>query len=331
MIDRARLASRGSAKLPAAMPHSMDPRQVTTAPDARMNENVNVKEVERLERVLGQTEGRLLVAYSGGVDSTLVLAAAHRVLGGQVLGVTAVSPSLPVAELEEARRLAAAIGARHLELATYEHLDPSYQANRGDRCYHCKSELYARLSALKSKEGFAAIADGTNLDDLSDIRPGLKAAGEHGVFHPLVLAGLDKAAVRRISHELGLPTWDKPEMACLASRLPVGVEVTVARLRRAEQAEAGLRALGFRQVRVRDLGSEDRARIEIGREEMARVGAEVPPDEVVAAALAAGFTRAEIDPRGYRRGGAGDVGAVTAGGGTGESGGASEAGGASHG
>lgn len=259
----------------------------------------------RLAAVVAPLE-RMIVAFSGGVDSTLVLAVAVQEKGDRVLAVTGVSPSLAAAELADARALAARIGARHREAATFEHLDPRYVANAGDRCYHCKSDLYARLEAIRRAEGYAAILDGTNLDDLGDTRPGLRAAEEGGVRHPLIEAGLDKAAVRRLSRYLGLPSWDKPEMACLASRLPVGTPVSIARLRRAEAAEAALRALGFRQVRVRDHG--EIGRIEIAVEEMERLRGESAAAvdleaRVRAAVRAAGFAEAVVDPDGYRRGG----------------------------
>jgi len=265
-------------------------------------ERTSAPDLARLDAILAPL-GRVLVAFSGGVDSTLVLAAAHRALGDAALGVTGVSPSLAVAELADARRLAAWIGAPHREIATYEHLDPRYQANAGDRCYYCKSDLYARLREITAAEGFAAILDGTNLDDLGDVRPGLGAAREHGVRHPLVETGLDKAAVRRLSHDLGLPSWDKPEMACLASRLPAGTPVSVERLRRAERAEAGIRALGFRQVRVRDHGAL--GRVEIAVEEMGRLAGGGVAGQMLAVVRAAGYAEATIDPRGYRRGGGG--------------------------
>ena len=264
-----------------------------------------VADLDRLTAVLAPPE-RVIVAFSGGVDSALVLAAAVRASGDRVLAVTGVSPSLAQAELAEARALAARIGARHHEVDTFEHLDPRYVANAGDRCYHCKSELYARLDQIRRAGGYAAILDGTNRDDLGDTRPGLRAAEEHGVRHPLIEAGLDKAAVRRLSRHLGLPTWDKPEMACLASRMPVGTPVSISRLRRAEEAEAALRALGFRQVGVRDHGSL--GRIEIAVEEMERLRDETPAAreltaQVLAAVRGAGFGEAAVDPNGYRRGG----------------------------
>jgi uncharacterized protein len=262
-------------------------------------------DLDRLAAVLAPLD-RVIVAFSGGVDSTLVLAAAARVLGDRVLAVTGVSPSLAHAELADARALAARIGARHREVATFEHLDPRYVANAGDRCYYCKSDLYDRLGAIQRAEGYAAILDGTNLDDLGDTRPGLRAAGERRIRHPLVETGLDKALVRRLSRYLGLPSWDKPEMACLASRLPAGTPVTSERLRRAEAAEVGLKALGFRQVRVRDHGPL--GRVEIAIEEMGRLQNGDPAAQdlearVEAAVIAAGFAAAAIDPHGYRRGG----------------------------
>jgi uncharacterized protein len=261
--------------------------------------------MDRLRGVLAPL-GRVLVAYSGGVDSTLVLAVAHSVLGEGALGVTGVSPSLAASERVEAQRLAIDIGARHLEIDTHEHLDPRYQANAGDRCYYCKSHLYNRLRQIKEQEGFSAIADGTNVDDLGDDRPGLRAAGELQVFHPLVVAGLDKVLVRSLSRSLGLPTWDKPEMACLASRMPQGTPVSIERLKRAERAEAGLRALGFKQLRVRDHGSL--GRIELDPAEMGRLSAPGLKAQVTEAVCGAGFEDAAIDPEGYRRGGAGERG-----------------------
>ncbi len=269
--------------------------------------NDPVADLQRLTGIIAPL-GRILIAFSGGVDSTLVLKVAHDVLGEGALAVTAVSPSLAAAERADARRLASWIGARHCEIETFEHLDPGYRANAGDRCYHCKSELYERLAHLAEKEGFCAIADGTHAGDLTDVRPGLRAAREHAVIHPLAQAGLDKSGVRRLSLHLGLPSWDKPEMACLASRLPQGTPVSVARLRRAERAESAVKALGFRQVRVRDEG--EWARVEVGVDELERVA-----DPDLAARLsrdvcAAGFAEARIDPRGYRRGGAGKMMAI---------------------
>jgi uncharacterized protein len=245
---------------------------------------------------------RVIVAYSGGVDSALVARAAHDVLGSQALAVTACSPSLAETDRRAGALLARRIGIAYREIQTHEIDNPLYRANAGTRCYYCKSELYDRLEAIRADEGFEVVLDGTNADDLGDVRPGLQAARERRVASPLLEAGLDKQAVRSLSHRLGLPTWDKPENACLASRLPIGTEVSISRLLRVERAEVGLRELGFRQLRVRDHGAV--GRVEIAVEELDQALAESMRPRIEAAVLAAGFERVEVDPRGYRRGGA---------------------------
>ncbi|MGD8396804.1 MAG: ATP-dependent sacrificial sulfur transferase LarE [Candidatus Eiseniibacteriota bacterium] len=265
-------------------------------------DDTDARDLERLRSAIAARR-RVVVAFSGGTDSTLVASIAAEVLGSGAVAVTARSPSLAARERERAAALAARLGLRHREIDTEEMRRDAYRANVGDRCYHCKSELFERLEAVRVEEGCEVILDGTNLADLGDTRPGLRAAREWRVASPLVEAGLDKAAVRRLSRRLGLPTWDLPDNACLASRLPVGTEVSVARLRRVEVAEEGLHRLGLRLVRVRDAGR--RGRIELGAAEL-RTVAQTPglAARVEAAVEAAGFESAWIDPAGYRQGGA---------------------------
>lgn len=222
--------------------------------------------IEALDRALGSL-GRVAVAFSGGVDSTVLLHAAHRVLGpSDGVAVIADSPSLPRAELAEARRVAAAIGARLVEVRTAEGDDPRYRQNAGDRCYFCKAALFDAMGEFARAEGFGVLAFGEIVDDWSDDRPGARAAREFGVVAPLSAAGLGKADVRRYAAEHGLEVADKPASACLASRIPVGTEVTPERLARVERAEAALRALGVRVLRVRHHGTH--ARVEVGADEL---------------------------------------------------------------
>lgn len=195
--------------------------------------------------------GPVIVAYSGGVDSTFVAAVAHEVLGDGALAITGVSPSIPASEVDEAKALARQIGIRHELIDTREMDDPDYVKNNPDRCFHCKDELYGRLTAIAIERGFASVLDGCNLDDTGDFRPGRRAAADHRVRSPLVEAGLTKAEIRELSRQRGLPTWDKPAMACLSSRIPYGTPVTVEALSSVHQAEAYLRSLGIRQLRVR--------------------------------------------------------------------------------
>lgn len=254
----------------------------------------------RLAAVL-QRHARVLVAFSGGVDSTLVLRAAVDALGpGRVLAVTGVSASLADRERQDAVELARQIGAPHRLLETRELENPNYAANPSNRCYFCKSELYDRLQEVAAAEGYGAILDGTNLDDTRDVRPGRQAARERNVESPLVEAGLTKQQVRELSRHLGLPTWEKPEMPCLSSRIPYGTSVDPGKLRQIEAAETSLRAAGVRGGRVRYHG--DVARIELPPEDLPRLADAVWREQLAAGVRAAGFTYVTVDLEGYRKG-----------------------------
>jgi uncharacterized protein len=242
-----------------------------------------------------------LVAFSGGVDSTLVLALAHDVLGEKALAVTAQSASMPDREMKACHQLAKEIGVKHLVVKTEEMSNPNYRANPANRCYHCKTELYSSLKKVAQQENILNILNGTNTDDLGDYRPGLDSAREQGVRSPLVEAEFNKQEVRELSRKMELSVWDKPAMACLSSRIPYGQPVTPEKLAMIEQAEDLLLSLGFTQVRVRHLGTL--ARIELDKNEIPRYQNDKSVQKAVEEKLKAlGFNNVVLDPEGYRMG-----------------------------
>ncbi len=256
-------------------------------------------QLEQLVTLLGDA-GSVLVCYSGGIDSAVVLAAAHRALGARAVALTAVSPSLADAEHADARRIAAEIGAEHRLVRSNELARPGYAQNGPDRCFHCKSELYEIAEQKRREWQLEAVVNGTNLDDLGDYRPGLEAARLAGVRSPFVELGLRKADVRAVGRLLGLSDWNKPAAACLSSRIPYGTSVTPERLSQVGGFEADLRALGFRQNRVRY--HDQIARIELGLEDLPRMLDPTTRASVLEAGKKHGFTYVTLDLAGYRTG-----------------------------
>ncbi|HEY3789259.1 MAG TPA: ATP-dependent sacrificial sulfur transferase LarE [Urbifossiella sp.] len=255
---------------------------------------------DRLLAILAELPG-LAVAFSGGIDSTVVAKAAALSLGSRAVAVTADSPSVPRSELATAREIAALIGIRHVVVATEEFHNPDYLKNAGDRCYHCKSELYSRIETLLPQLGVSIIASGANLDDRGDYRPGLTAAAEHCVRHPLQEAEFTKADVRALALHWRLPTWDKPAAPCLSSRLAPGLAVTPERTERVEKAEAWLRSQGLREFRVRH-HEGDLARIEVPPAEVAKLAADPIRENLIREFHRLGFKFVALDLDGFRSG-----------------------------
>jgi uncharacterized protein len=270
-------------------------RQPTTDQKSKMLE----QKLEQLKTLFAEME-TALIAYSGGVDSTLVAKIAYDVLGDRALAITAESPSLLPEELEDARIQAATIGIPHEVIQTHEMDNPNYTANPVNRCYFCKSELHDTLKPLAMQRGYPYVVDGVNADDLQDYRPGIQAAKERGARSPLAEISLTKAEVRQLSKQLGLPWWDKPAQPCLSSRFPYGEEITVSKLQRVGRAEIYLRKLGFSDLRVRSEG--DTARIELPPAQIKEFALTTDLPTLVSAFQNYGFLYVTLDLEGYRSG-----------------------------
>lgn len=243
---------------------------------------------------------RVLVAFSGGVDSSLVAKVACMALGDGAVAVTAVADTLASGELDVAKRVAREIGIRHRTVAYNELDDPEYAANPANRCFFCRRELARHLRPVAQEEGFSTVASGVLASDFSEYRPGIQAMDEAGFWHPLAEFGFDKTSTRSLAKRLGLSVWDKPTMACLSSRIPHGERITLEKLGRVDRAETLIRHLGFRQVRVRHVGGV--ARVEVPYEEIPRLSDPRVSEEVRLGLMELGFLSVEIDSRGYRSG-----------------------------
>jgi uncharacterized protein len=260
-------------------------------------------ELQRKEAALEaalRAAGRVIVAFSGGVDSSYLALAAQRALGAGALAVTADSPSYPASHRAMAERVVADFGLAHRFVSTHEMESEDYRANRPDRCFHCKTELFDVLGSLREELGYDAVAYGVNLDDTSDFRPGHRAAEQHGVLSPFLSVQLSKAEIRALSRAAGLPTAELPSSACLSSRLPYGTRVTPERLRQVDEGEERLRALGFRQVRLRHHGPL--ARIEVDPAELPRALDPEMARRIAAVVKQLGFRWVSLDLDGYRTG-----------------------------